>query len=233
MVSGACLDTSLDATDTYIYNTINYEDEPSDYDDPFDIIAVISESDVDWKVIVEYEGGCEEHSFYTWWDSDWQSSGQTRFFLSHYNNEDECDAVVRDTLELELDRILDDDLADSTIVRIVNSSNGRNISVDPYLADISQSNGCGMTGLVKSNSCGYGIWEDRWILLPDSVKGEAVWIIPVRASSSVSLDTPGYGDCGVGFTLLFGFESSELSNSCYETDAGYAIPAYINCFVEK
>ena len=227
-----CLDTALDATDNYVYNSLNYLDQPYDdlglSNDPFDIIAVSPNGD-EWDVIVEYSGGCNEHSFYTWWDDTWQASGQTRFFLAHYDNDDPCEAIIRDTLNLDLNYIVNTDLKDSTIIRIVNASNGSNISVDPLLAAISQGYNCGIAGEIEENSCGQGIWENQWILLNDSVRQLPVWLIPVRSDSQISLDIPEEDDVEVGFTFLFGYESAQLSNSCFLTDEGYAIPVYLNC----
>lgn len=228
-----CLDSSLDATDTYIYNSLNYVGDPVDYNDPFDIIAVTTRSESEWSIVVEYSGGCSDHYFYTWWDAEWQSAGQTRFFLSHNNNTDACDALVRDTLEIELDRVIYSDISDTTIIRIVNASNGGTINVDPKLARLSQRNVCNLEGTIAANTCGKGIWEDRWILLPDSIDHQPVWIIPVRAGTGISLDQPSFESYYFGVTLLFGYESGELSSSCYFTDSGFAIPGVVNCFEEK
>ena len=231
-----CLDTALDATDSYIENQLNYLDGEFDdlgiSNDPFNIIAVTPKNGNSWRVIVEYSGGCNEHSFYTWWDTNWETAGQERFFLAHHANGDACEAVVRDTLSLNINEIFNGELSDTTVIRIVNESNGRDISVDPKLANIIQGEQCGLGADIIINPCGKGIWDDRWIILEDSVDSLPVWIIPVRAASGVSLETPKEDDYYVGFTLLFGFESAELSNSCYLTDAGYAVPAFINCFEE-
>lgn len=236
LLLSSCLDTALDATDTYVENQLNYLDVQFDElgisNDPFSIIAVTPTSADNWRVIVEYSGGCVEHSFYTWWDDEWETSGQERFFLAHHANGDVCDALVRDTLSLNLGEIFYQQIPDSTILRIVNESNGSNVSVDPKLAAIKQATLCNYEANIVTNSCGEGIWENRWLLLEDSVENLPVWIIPVRASSQVSLEIPEEGAYSVGFTLLFGYESAELSNSCYLTDAGYAIPANINCFKE-
>ncbi|WP_258099502.1 hypothetical protein [Marinoscillum pacificum] len=235
-VLSSCLDTALEATDSYIVNRLSYLDGEFDdlgiSNDPFNIIAVTPKNRSSWNVIVEYSGGCNEHSFYTWWDTNWETAGQERFFLAHHGNGDDCDATVRDTLNLSINEIFNQSIADSTIIRIVNESNGRDISVNPKLANIIQGEQCGLGADIIINPCGKGIWDDRWIILEDSVDSLPVWIIPVRAASGVSLETPKEDDYYVGFTLLFGFESAELSNSCYLTDAGYAVPAFINCFEE-
>ncbi|WP_421873887.1 hypothetical protein [Marinoscillum sp.] len=233
LVAG-CLETNLDATDTFVDNRLTYLQQSFEDlgipNDPFEVTAITPKSSKSWDVIIEHSGGCESHSFYTWWDESWQSEGQVRFFLIHNSNGDNCEALVRDTLSLDMDEVFSSQLPDTTVIRLVNASSGANISVDPQLAAISQSNSCSLKADIATNTCGDGIWEDRWLHLQDSINEKPVWLIPVRSSANVSLLLPEEQDSyRVGVTLLFGFESSQLSNTCYETDDGYAIPVSVNC----
>ena len=232
-----CYDTSLDATDTFVENHLNYLDQSFDDlgipNDPFRMIAVTPTSDRFWRVIVEYSGGCESHSFYTWWDDAWSEEGQVRFFLTHNANGDLCEAVVRDTLELDMNQVFSADIPDTTIIRIMNASNQADVTIDPDLADISQGLSCILDVEVKKNECGDGIWEDRWLLLSDSINNQPVWLVPVRNELDVSLDPPVEASYRAGVTLMFGFESSELSRACYQSENGTAVPVLINCFQEE
>lgn len=229
-----CYDSSLDATNSITENRINYNfdsfDRSNQPNDPFRIVG-ITPSGVEWKVIVEYSGGCNEHSFYTWWEEDFFSEDplQAGFSLSHDSNGDACEAVIRDTLVLNMEKVVGRDFLKASIT-IVNARSQRRVNVDADLARIAQTGSCELAASIESNTCGLGIWDDQWLLLKDSIgaKGK-VWIIPVKNDAGISLDAPASGDYKIGVTFLFGHFNSNLTSECYVLDDALAVPAQINC----
>ncbi len=232
-----CVETGLEATDTLVESNIAYLRSPFEdlnlSNDIFSIIAVTPVDENEWDVIVEYSGGCNKHSFYVWWDKEWESAGQERFFLHHHAHENFCEATVRDTLHIEMDLLFDSNVADSTVLLVVNGSNGSDIGIDPELSAITQGKNCNLQAAIGINQCGDGIWGNSWILLEDSVKGLPVWIVPINAGENVISGVSAGEKYLIGISLLFGYESPEVGNSCYYTDKGYAVPAEINCLKQE
>ncbi|MEQ9306762.1 MAG: hypothetical protein RJQ14_22800 [Marinoscillum sp.] len=239
MIVAGCYDSGLDATNTITENRINYNfdsfDEAAQPNDPFRVVGV-TPNGAHWKVIVEYSGGCNEHSFYTWAAPDLftQQPLHVGFVLSHDRNGDTCEALIRDTLNLDMREVVGADFVNAS-VSMINARSKTVINVDASLAQLTQSGNCALEASVELNdACNLSIWGDKWFLLKDSIgsKGKA-WIIPVKNDAGVSLDAPQSGNYTIGITLLFGHNSSVTGNSCYVFDDALAVPAQINCLTRQ
>lgn len=233
----SCLESDLMATDKIQDNDLNYLDPSFDWNqvrnDPYRIVG-ITPSGRQWDVIVEYSGGCEQHNFYTWWNGEWDDNEAT-FYLIHNANNDHCEAMIRDTIRLQMDEVLADQKYNpaSSDLTVLNASNAHKIAVDPHLAGITQSDHCTIQTALKGTLCGQGIWDSQWLLMLDTVENhEKVWLRPVTNSSFVKLTKPEPGNYSVGVTLLFGYEPIDPDEQCATLPDGSFVSVAVNC-IEK
>lgn len=232
----SCLDSNLDATDKVSDSDLIYlnpTQDPSNFaNDPFRIVGIIPEGNL-WSIIVEYGGGCNSHRFFTWWAGNFDLDS-TVFYLYHDSNADPCYATIRDTVRIEVNEAIFDALPlETTTIVAINGSNNRKISVDPYLAAITQGNQCGYVTSLLSTSCGQGIWDNQWLLLKDTLTHhQKVWFQPVKNSTNVELRKPEANEYEVAVTALFGFEYTDLDENCQSRPEGSVVPVAINCLTK-
>lgn len=231
----SCLDSDFVTNDLIVENDINYLHpslDRSDFpNDQFRIVGV-SPSEEIFNIIVEYEGGCEEHRFYAWWDGRWQYSSPPKaaFYLSHSNRGDKCERLVRDTVQVNLNRVFLDSYPEdgAAIITLKNGFNHKSITIDPDLARIQQSQSCALEVDLKNISCLSSIWGSRGILLSDtSISHENIWLQPVRNDYDVSLDVPSSGKYHIGITLLFGYKYD--TEDCDDESNDHLIPVAVHC----
>lgn len=231
----SCLDSALDATDAISENRLIYltpNENPVNYpNDEFKIIGIAPQGS-QWNILVEYSGGCAEHAFYVWWDGQWAESypAQASFWVLHNKNGEACEALVRDTLTLQMPLIFPQLFeAEPAHLTAINYYSQKEIEVNAYLAEIGQTANCETVVKSLPNDCGLGIWGQQWLLLKDSVPTfDEVWIQPVRATSEIWETSPQAGEYQAGLQLLFGFEFDPTNDSCEER-GGVSVPAYIHC----
>lgn len=235
LLSG-CLKDDLDVTEKVVGGDLHYLGSNQDYDDlPNDSYRIIgvTPSDEYWNVIVEYTGGCEEHDFVVFWEGEWDENPvEGVFYLLHDSNGETCESVVRDTLQVDLEKVFYEDAPDELEqLSVVNGSNSRQIKVPVDLMELTQSENCEVEALIRLVDCSYGIWDDRWLLMQDWLgQYEKVWLQPIKNSESVSLDVPAIGPYKVGVTALFGFQyTSDSVVTCQSYPEGEIIPVAINC----
>lgn len=230
----SCLESSLDATTTLSDNDLDYLDSTSKLsdqtNDPYRLFAIIPSGET-LKIIVEYAGGCSSHNFATFWDGN-TSSEEAIIYLLHNGNGDLCEAYLRDTVEVNIAKIITSDAygAGRTIV-FINASNNREIKIDPKLAAIAQGEECMHSTSLLGTSCGNGVWDNQWLLLQEQVpEHDKVWLQPITNTTNVALRKPETGNYLVGVTLLFGYD--QLDQQCQTGPDGSVIPVAINC-IEK
>ncbi len=236
LIFSSCYDSALDATDKNSDASLNYLDDSQDpgiyANDEYKIIGIIPVEDI-WKVVVQYAGGCEDHDFLTWSDNSIYNNA-IQFYLFHNSNGDMCEALIRDTVELEMTGIFDFDVSNLDIT-MINASNNRPIDLPLELRSMTQSDDCFYNASFVGTACGQGIWSNQWFSLEDSLStGENVWFQPIRNSTEVDLEKPDPGKYTIGVTFLFGYQYAEDGiGTCQSIPSGAIIPVAINCLEEK
>lgn len=236
MMCCGCLESGYDSNDLVIENDINYLHPTLDMgefpNNPYKILGITPQDDF-FDVIVEYTGGCQEHRFYTWWDGNWSeaTSPEGTFYLLHEDGGDACERVVRDTIKLDMNKVFNGTYPlQHTYVTVKNAYDGNAITVDPFLAEISNYSDCQLKASLENMLCVQGIWENKGLLLIDSIPGhEKVWIQPVKNNNDISLTIPSVGQYRIDVTPLFGFEQIAQDANCLGKPEGVVLPASINC----
>lgn len=234
----SCYDTGLDSLDISSENEIEYLNNLSDRNafsnDPYKIIAITPRGN-QWDVIVEYGGGCGDHLFYTWWDGQVYDSetSSLELFLIHNGNEDNCEALIRDTVSFSFRDATEYKITDDYVfVTVKNETNGQAIAVDPYLAELTNEF-CSLNSVIVSGNCDFGAYGESWIMPKESIQGHRdILLQPVRAPQDDSFLRFKNQDIRVSVTALFGFEyvsDKDISSSCLNWSEGTVVPVALNC----
>lgn len=98
--------------------------------DPFTINEVRSDNE---KIIiyVSYSGGCKEHNFDVVWDGvvDLSPPGKLNLIIKHNANEDSCEALIDDKIELNLNTYFNNLVkAKNTVFTVSNASSIQEVS---------------------------------------------------------------------------------------------------------
>jgi len=238
LIGFGCYDTSLDATAVASDSDNQYlvAEDFSGFGfqlEPYTLIGITPDRS-GWDVIVEYSGGCEDHEFYAIWNGVFlnnNSGNYTSIELGHVGNFDPCEALIRDTVRLEFNRLFNSSYPDEGATITLNHTlANKTYTVQPELAEITQGNFCNINAKLVATPCGSGIWGNKWLKVQDSVKHhDLVWFQPVTNTTGVSLDVPLDGDYNVGITLLFGYEFQIENSVCQVLPEGTIIPISVNC----
>ena len=232
LILTSCYDSALDATDKNSDARLDYLDaaqDPGSYaNDEYHIIGVTPGEDV-WKVIVQYSGGCEEHSFFSWTDNS-VVNNKAQFYLFHNANGDLCEALVRDTVYLNMSEVFATNISDIDIT-LNNPSTSRPIEIRSDLRSMTQGEDCYYEASFIGTSCGQGIWNNQWFSLADSLAdGSRIWFQPIKNSMEVDLQKPDPGKYEIGVTFLFGYQYLEdAAGTCQSIPEGAIVPVAINC----
>ena len=229
-----CLESGLDFTPVDDDTVVNYDVSAtfSGPNDPFEIIG-ISPSENMLNLYLNYSGGCQVHQFKVIWDGEIREAGEYReVFLKvfHQGNNDECEAILKTKVSVDLSRVLGAFVPDEKTMFVVqNGSNGRTIRIDPILSKIFQSITCEIRTTFENSLCGYGVWQNNWFRMADSLETKnAIWLQPVAHNPQISSGIPAIGTYDLGITLLFGYKTPE-DQSCQTIPRGQVIPVEINC----
>ncbi len=234
VVLSGCLESGLDFTPVDNDTVINY-DVSSTFSGPNDAFRIvgISPTNDQLNLFLSYSGGCQVHSFKVIWDGEIKAVGDYKeIFLKvfHQSNNDECDALLKPVVTVDLGKVLNGFIPDSqTRIIVQNGSNGRTISIDPRLSKITQGKTCVVKTTLENSLCGYGVWQNNWFRMTDSLKtGNNIWLQPVSYNPEISAKIPSSGTYELGVTLLFGFETP-ADPSCITIPSGLVIPIEVNC----
>lgn len=228
-----CLESTFDVNDLISENDLVYLN-PSQKKEEFPnndyrIVGVVPNESA-WNIIIEYTGGCERHQFFTYWDGEITNSlsAKASFSLLHNNRDDQCERLVQDTLEIDMNKVFNGQFpADTTFISVTNAFTGQVTEVDPYLASIEQGQDCLHPASLLGTTCNSGFWKNQWFLLTDTIANyEKVWIQPVRG---FDLKIPVSGNYEIGLKLLFGFQFSQ--KTCEDLPDGKIMPAAITCYI--
>lgn len=232
----SCLDSDLDSLDINDESDLKYG-LASDMEegDPYAIVAVIPLGNY-WDVIVEYSGGCEEHVFNLALNKAEESDSKTQveLVLWHDANGDACEALVRDTLKLDVNRASAYQYQqEDAYVSVKNASDNRVVAIDPYLAQLTNDK-CDLEGKIVAGKCALNVWQGQWILVKDSVPNHGqVWLQPVKLAQGVQVRAPTAKLAKFAVTVLFGFDYSGDSDSdtlCKGELNQTVIPVVVNCY---
>ena len=229
-----CLESGLDFTPVDNDTALDY-DVSSTFSGPNDAYNIIGISPGEGKLnmFLSYPGGCKVHAFRVVWDGEIREVGGFKeVFLKvfHQDNDDQCEALLRPVITIDLKSVLGSFMADdSTRIIVQNASNGRTIKIDPLLAKIPQNNTCALKTTFENSLCGYGIWQNNWFKMADSLgTGDNIWLQPVAYNPEISSIIPAAGAYDLGITLLFGYQTPE-DPSCLTIPSGQVIPVEVNC----
>lgn len=233
-----CYQNDLDTSEKTSESDLVYFDERQSMEDfpndPFRIIG-INPVENNWSIIVEYSGGCSDHYFYTWWDGQ-ISEDSASFYIFHNANNDACKAIVRDTINLDINQVLYGSSPTKLTITAMNSSNGNKIVIDPKLAALKQSDECNYTATLTGTSCGFGLWDNQWFILNEKIDGyNNIWLQPVSNDPSVGLQKPELGIYDISFTILFGHEYGSDDNdvACLSVPQGTILPISVTCLKKR
>jgi len=229
-----CLESGLDFTPVDNNTALDYDVSAtfSGPNDPYKIIG-ISPEEGKLNLFLSYAGGCKVHAFKVVWNGEIKEvGGYQEIFLKvfHQANDDECEALLKPVIKIDLKSVLGSfQTDDSTRIIVQNASNGRTITIDPLLAQISQTSICSLQASFENSLCGYGIWQNNWFKLADSLgTDDNIWLQPVAYDPKISSLIPDKGKYDVGVTLLFGYQTPE-DLSCLTIPSGQVIPVEVNC----
>ena len=229
LLSG-CLQDGLDVTPVQdgtvvnLYDSENFNNYPSD---EFKIIGITPENKKLF-VTVSYPGGCALHTFDIVLISENNSEdSQISIFVYHDNGGETCEALIPQTISIDLKDFINSNKSPS--ITVVNAASKREIIIDPVLANIRQSNDCIVEADIVNSICGQGIWQNNWLRMSDSLGFEhPVWLQPVKQASGVSSNIPKEGSYRIGVSLLFGYEIG-TDASCLTIPKGAVVPVVVNC----
>ncbi len=229
-----CLESGLDFTPVDNNTALDYDVSTtfSGPNDPFNIIGISPEAGK-LNLYLSYAGGCKIHGFRVVWDGAVKRvGGFDEVFLKvfHQDNDDLCEALLKPVVTIDLKSVLGDSISgDSTRILVQNGSNGRTIAIDPLLAGITQSNTCSLRSSFENSLCGYGIWQNNWFKMADSLGTDNnIWLQPVAYNPEISSLIPAKGEYDIGVTLLFGYQTPD-DPSCLTIPSGQVIPIEVNC----
>lgn len=226
-----CLKSDLETTDKNSNYSLNYLDpnqNPNGYpNDPYRILAITPSPD-NWNIIVQYSGGCKDHHFFTWWDGNVEKNA-SQFYLFHNANDDACEAMVRDTITIDMTEVMSIAI-DSLTITAINASNNKGVELKPELRHLVQGLDCYQSVSLLGTTCGQGIWDNQWLSLKHEIAGiDNIWLQPVRSGDNVELTKPETGKYKIGITALFGFEYESTDVNCQSLPEGEILPVAITC----
>ncbi len=229
-----CLESGLDFTPVDNNTALDY-DVSTTFSGPNDAYTIIGISPHDGRLsmFLSYAGGCKVHTFRVVWDGEIKEvRGYKEVFLKvfHQDNDDQCEALLKPVITIDLKSVLGSFTPDdSTRIIVQNASNGRTITIDPLLAQISQNSTCALRTTFENSLCGYGIWQNNWFKLADSLgTDDNIWLQPVAYNPEISSIIPEKGAYDLGVTLLFGYQTP-VDPGCLTIPSGQVIPVEVNC----
>lgn len=202
------------------------------FSEQFHILSATPHEDR-FEIIVEYSGGCEDHQFELYWDHLVAESFpmQTWMTLAHLENDDNCDGIVTDTLNIDYQTI-DGFSNQDIIVYMNNASSEQVVTIDSRGTDL-MTEGCTLEVNMENAICGYGIWGDLYFKLPQGMGAwEHVWLQPLLGTEEMELMNPAAASgIKVQVKPIFGYQWTFNSNEgiCQALPEGLIIPVEVLC----
>ncbi|HHP7242894.1 MAG TPA: hypothetical protein ACFCUD_14550 [Cyclobacteriaceae bacterium] len=201
--------------------------------DYFDIISIIKKSG-ELHVTVDYSGGCKEHNFNVWWNGTFLESDpmQLRLGITHNANDDLCEALVRETIIIDLTEAFAGNPPQSpTHMDITNLSKDQTIRIDALLDEIEQGATCDLNVTFDQVICGDGLFGANWFKLDgfDYYDEGNLLLQPVAASEGVDIPSDlSLGDYKIGIEIMHGFVFNSGKAICMAYP-GPSVPIKITC----
>jgi hypothetical protein len=164
--------------------------------DPFrlDSIRVRGEN---VEITVSYPGGCTQHTFEIIWNEAVPNTNAPAINLAiiHESNGESCEAYITETLTFKLGELVDSSLAGAVSVAAFSGYDSGDSTV--YLGakfdfTFEESDLCNLTVTASEAICGWGLYDNIWFALPDSVSSGVEgfyfkkYLQPVSADASLS-----------------------------------------------
>lgn len=142
--------------------------------DPFILHSAILFAET-LKVDVSYSGGCKTHLFEAFYKRD-ASSGTVEILIHHNSQNDNCEAYLTETLEIDLSGKIEE--GDQVVV--LNGSSQESLTADFSPCRLAQGDSCEIVVKAERAICGVGVWEDLW-LKPQN----GIWYQPSVIASGI------------------------------------------------
>ncbi|MCX6325215.1 MAG: hypothetical protein NT144_00990 [Bacteroidia bacterium] len=160
--------------------------------DPFELGDIVINGDK-VEITVSYPGGCTQHAFEIVWDETVTNSNPTtiNLVIIHDAQGDICEAYITEVLTFALD-----DLLGSTATAGVSidgysgysASDSAFCDVDKIDFYFEESDICNTTVTAKAAICGWGLYDNIWFALADSVSTGIAGFYFNRYLQPVSID---------------------------------------------
>ncbi|WP_258103142.1 hypothetical protein [Marinoscillum sp. MHG1-6] len=229
----SCLDTGVDSKEVegdYQIAILNPAEKPDELAiDNYRIVAISPLNTDTWQVIVDYSGGCKDHLFLIWWSGEVSTDGLAELYLIHDGQEDQCDALVRDTIDIQLDMIFSESATGAPIPStVINLSEQQEIEINPDISDL-EALGCSISVELVPILCGTGVWEDVWMIPVDTTSiFSKVIFQPVRSEVNRSYSLTA---AQAEVDILYGYEFQKMDNAitCVVTSEREVVPVSVKC----
>lgn len=147
---------------------------PSDViSDPFDL-REITVNGREVEITVSYAGGCAPHTFEVIWDGTLIKTNppQINLAIIHNANGDMCEAYITEILKFNLDSLVGDIKPGEIHIDGHSGYDGTDsadYAGNAYEFDFTESMECSIRVTAQEAMCGWGLWENTWFALEDSV----------------------------------------------------------------
>lgn len=153
------------------YNAIS--NPSTETSDPFELGEIVINGNT-VEITVSYPGGCAAHNFEIIWDATvlYSNPPKINIVIIHDNNGDSCEAYITEVLRFPLDSL-------------IGTAGGGEVAIDghsgwdtsdsavyegvKYDFTFEQSEVCNITVTAKAAMCGWGLYDDIWFALEDSL----------------------------------------------------------------
>jgi hypothetical protein len=158
------------SVEEYLDATSNPSNETSD---PFELNGIVINGDK-VEVSVSYPGGCAQHTFEIIWDQMimYSDPPQINMVIIHDNNGDICEAYITEVITFELDSLIGSiGIEDISIDGYSGWDAGDSAVYEGEKLDFSfeESDICNITVTAREAMCGWGLYDNTWFALEDSV----------------------------------------------------------------
>lgn len=209
--------------------------------DSFDLDNV-SVKDKKIEVTVSYSGGCEKHSFEVIWDEKVTNTNPpgVNLVILHNSGGDNCKAYITEVLSFSLSELTAGAVGGNAGMDVFNGSNPHDSIVykaDSLAFSFEGSDLCSVNVTASAVICGWGLYNNIWFALKDSVSTgiENYYFKKYLQPVSISSDINGFQPVA-GHKYLIGARMESTGNlppaPVCMAYPGPSVPVKIVCITE-
>jgi hypothetical protein len=160
--------------------------------DPFELGDIVINNN-QAEITVSYPGGCTQHSFEIIWDEAVTNMDHPtiNLVIRHDSQGDSCEAYITEVLTFNLDDLLGSTASTGAAIDVHSGYAASDSSFcDREISDISfvESDICNTTVTAKAVICGWGLYNNIWFALPDSISAGTTGFYFNKYLQPVSID---------------------------------------------